>query len=187
MAAPARRGIAGDRLPSDRLAQGPVHRPVDVAAGPRRQASWPAVLLALAAIPAALTEQLRIEVGQMGRGDRLELEAAQGRQDMKIQQLAVALDRPRVADRGQVGQEPAIDIGPQQWAMEDPLARLRAVNEEIAAAQARVREQTAALRAERAQLVGKLREQGWTLGRLAKEFGVTRTQIQQYEAGDGDG
>jgi hypothetical protein len=50
-----------------------------------------------------------------------------------------------------------------------------------------VREQTAALRAERSQLVRRLREQGWTLGRLAGEFGVTRTRIQQYEAGDGDG
>jgi predicted transcriptional regulator len=37
-----------------------------------------------------------------------------------------------------------------------------------------------------AQLVGALREQGWILGRLAKEFRVTRTRIQQYEAGDGD-
>lgn len=71
--------------------------------------------------------------------------------------------------------------------MDDPLARLRAINQEIADAQARVREQMAALRVERAQLVVKLRKQGWTLGRLAREFGVTRTRIQQYEAGDGDG
>ena len=70
--------------------------------------------------------------------------------------------------------------------MSERLDRLRAINDEIAAVQTRAREQTATLRAERAQLVHDLRErEGYTLGQLADDFGVTRTRIQQFEAGDG--
>jgi DNA-binding transcriptional regulator YiaG len=66
------------------------------------------------------------------------------------------------------------------------LERIPAIGEEITAARATAEAQMAALRAERAQVVGGPRAAGWSLGDLATRYGVSRTRVQQWEAGNGD-
>jgi len=69
---------------------------------------------------------------------------------------------------------------------ERDLERIPAIGEEIVAARDAAVAQMAALRAERAQVVRRLRAAGWSLGDLAARYGVSRTRVQQWEAGNSD-
>jgi DNA-binding transcriptional regulator YiaG len=69
---------------------------------------------------------------------------------------------------------------------ESDLQRIAAIGGEISAAQAAAVEKMAALRTERAEVVRRLRAAGWSLGDLAARYGVSRTRVQQWEAGNGD-
>jgi ribosome-binding protein aMBF1 (putative translation factor) len=68
----------------------------------------------------------------------------------------------------------------------DVIAEIREVNEQISALRERTNRETAALRARRSQLIREARQEGWSLGRLAEELGVSRVRVQQFEAGDGE-
>ena len=67
----------------------------------------------------------------------------------------------------------------------DVIAEIREVNDEISAIRERTNRETAVLRARRAELIRRARQEGWSLGRLAEELGVSRVRVQQFEAGDG--
>ena len=69
---------------------------------------------------------------------------------------------------------------------EHDLERLPAIGKEIAAVRDAAVRQTAALRSERAEVVRRLRAAGWSLGDLAARYGVSRTRVQQWEAGNSD-
>jgi DNA-binding transcriptional regulator YiaG len=69
---------------------------------------------------------------------------------------------------------------------ERDLERIPAIGEEIAAAHDDAVRRMAALRSERAKVVRRLRAAGWSLGDLAARYGVSRTRVQQWEAGNGD-
>ncbi len=66
------------------------------------------------------------------------------------------------------------------------IAEIREIGNEIATIRERANEATAALRARRAELVRQAREQGWSIGELARHLGVSRVRIQQFQAGNGE-
>jgi DNA-binding transcriptional regulator YiaG len=68
---------------------------------------------------------------------------------------------------------------------ERDLERLSAIGKEITAARDDAARRMATLRAERAEVVRRLRAAGWSLGALAARYGVSRTRVQQWEAGNG--
>jgi ribosome-binding protein aMBF1 (putative translation factor) len=72
--------------------------------------------------------------------------------------------------------------------MEEPdvIAEIRQVNDEISAIRERANQATAALRSRRAELIRAARAQGWSLGDLARDLGVSRVRIQQFESGNSD-
>ncbi len=65
------------------------------------------------------------------------------------------------------------------------IAEIREVNDEISAIRERTNRETAVLRARRAELIRQARQEGWSLGRLADELGISRVRVQQFEAGNG--
>ncbi len=67
----------------------------------------------------------------------------------------------------------------------DVIAEIREVNDEISAIRERTNRETAVLRARRAELIRQARQEGWSLGRLADELGISRVRVQQFEAGNG--
>jgi DNA-binding transcriptional regulator YiaG len=69
---------------------------------------------------------------------------------------------------------------------EHDLERISAIGKEIAAARDDAVRRMAGLRSERAEVVRRLRAAGWSLGDLAARYGVSRTRVQQWEAGNGD-
>jgi len=65
----------------------------------------------------------------------------------------------------------------------EPLDRIRAIGDEIAAVAADRKAEIKRLQEERAAIVEQLRDSGWSIGRLADELGVSRTRIQQFQDG----
>jgi DNA-binding transcriptional regulator YiaG len=69
---------------------------------------------------------------------------------------------------------------------ERDLERIPGIGEDIAAVRDDAVRRMATLRVERAEVVRRLRAAGWSLGDLAARYGVSRTRVQQWEAGNGD-
>jgi lambda repressor-like predicted transcriptional regulator len=57
----------------------------------------------------------------------------------------------------------------------NPVARIRRITKELERHQGRI----ADLSAEREELMRQLRSEGWSLGRLATETGLSRSRVQQ--------
>ncbi len=68
--------------------------------------------------------------------------------------------------------------------MDPDIERLRRIADDLDAAKADWLATRERLYAERAKIVRRLRaDKGWSLGQLADKLGVSRTRVQQYEAG----
>ena len=78
-------------------------RAVDVSDSARSKPSWATIL-------AALTQQLRVQVGQVQGREVAELHAAQIRQHVQLHQLAVLLDGPLVAAENVQVLQPTLDV-----------------------------------------------------------------------------